>query len=699
MASVPYHTHTFEIPTASSTEIADGVVSNKVVVPSELALAMGEIVEPYIGAATPPALLQPGVKLAQRVYMMPRRATGFEELSGEYFSNATRAPQGATAWKHSVSGRRILLTKQRTATPGGVQYYKFFEHTLSYAGATRVAPDTYGTTDIGLSHQGIGNFAHSSPDRRWLVTGASGLVGTIPSGKGIALVEYKGAATAQADVREIKVLATASGSWSSKLDASFICSTDGKWLIAFCNNSGNPQGSDERSILVVWDLAAVLAAPSNDATSVRPVAVPKPLPRMAERDASSYQDYECDGRYIYAVTGSTGPTMRHYLIVVDMWTGDPVRVVPVDTGRAKYTDAQLRAGGLIRDDGTEIGLPASFEMECIAKIDGEDTIYLGEDESWGLPGSIFSYPMTPGKNWAIGDPTSSTLRPGQDRAYRETTLAATAGDWSYFATGLTGQGSNTRVGYNVIEVRVADGASGETPCDQALLGPRGNATLMLGDNYFDIGINPTQSFRIGRYAPMADLWTEYARISEGELKLWDTSANGKYPQNAADSGSAAGAGVANIWRTTTDGLRSWIGFTHPGNVDVRFYGDDDALSPSRVSFSGNLTYSPTNGLDVANGTAIRIGGLKVVGARSTGWSADTGTTRKTANATYARTYTAPANFAAAGAAYVQAVQTDVQNRIQNLEAEVAALTTAMTVQSQKFKTVLDAMINAGSIGA
>ena len=127
---------------------------------------------------------------------------------------------------------------------------------------------------------------------------------------------------------------------------------------------------------------------------------------------------------------------------------------------------------------------------------------------------------------------------------------------------------------------------------------------------------------------------------------------------------------------------------------------DGSSAPSRKVFWG-----ASGNVQLAEATAqIGIGpsNTRVIKARMTGWAVDTGTAKRTANATYSRTFTAPAAFAAAGASYVQATQTAVQSRIENLETEVAALTAALRDATQTIKALKDdlhATAGHGLIGA
>lgn len=94
----------------------------------------------------------------------------------------------------------------------------------------------------------------------------------------------------------------------------------------------------------------------------------------------------------------------------------------------------------------------------------------------------------------------------------------------------------------------------------------------------------------------------------------------------------------------------------------------------------------TNNMAVGNGfinitdpvsdTAIQVSSVKVLGARKTGWTADTGTAKRTANTTYSGT---------AEVSYTQAT--------------IQALMDAVAANSQTIKALKDDMISHGLIGA
>jgi hypothetical protein len=59
------------------------------------------------------------------------------------------------------------------------------------------------------------------------------------------------------------------------------------------------------------------------------------------------------------------------------------------------------------------------------------------------------------------------------------------------------------------------------------------------------------------------------------------------------------------------------------------------LDSVTLSYGGTqVAATATTGIDLSSGKALSVNGTQVVTARKTGWSADTGTDKRTANATY-----------------------------------------------------------------
>ena len=76
-------------------------------------------------------------------------------------------------------------------------------------------------------------------------------------------------------------------------------------------------------------------------------------------------------------------------------------------------------------------------------------------------------------------------------------------------------------------------------------------------------------------------------------------------------------------------------------------------------------------MSVRASTDLQVNGTQVVGTRKTGWAVDTGTAKRTANATYSGT---------AEASYTQATIQTLMNAVRDLSQTVKALKTICTAR-------------------
>lgn len=106
-----------------------------------------------------------------------------------------------------------------------------------------------------------------------------------------------------------------------------------------------------------------------------------------------------------------------------------------------------------------------------------------------------------------------------------------------------------------------------------------------------------------------------------------------------------------------------------------------------VAVTGNS--SSTGDMSAVNFNAsgvYEIASIQVVGPRQTGWVADTGTAKKTANATYA-----------AGTSLTYSA-TYTQSELTATGTRIAAIETALQNLSQEVKALKDALMTTGLIG-
>jgi hypothetical protein len=105
-----------------------------------------------------------------------------------------------------------------------------------------------------------------------------------------------------------------------------------------------------------------------------------------------------------------------------------------------------------------------------------------------------------------------------------------------------------------------------------------------------------------------------------------------------------------------------------------------------VANAVNPTLQGSVSPNLVSGLSYQINSAQVVTSRQTGWSADTGTAKRTANATYA-----PGSALTFGAAYVEAEHDAAATRI-------AAIETALRDATQTIKALKDDLITHGLIG-
>jgi hypothetical protein len=118
------------------------------------------------------------------------------------------------------------------------------------------------------------------------------------------------------------------------------------------------------------------------------------------------------------------------------------------------------------------------------------------------------------------------------------------------------------------------------------------------------------------------------------------------------------------------------------------YRSSDSFTFRNAAQSVVFTVFDATGINITATTPqLKISGTKVVGVRDTGWTADTGTAKKTATATYAVGTTLTYS-----AAYVQAEQTATSTRLQLIEP-------ALRDATQEIKAIKDALMTHGLLGA
>jgi hypothetical protein len=162
------------------------------------------------------------------------------------------------------------------------------------------------------------------------------------------------------------------------------------------------------------------------------------------------------------------------------------------------------------------------------------------------------------------------------------------------------------------------------------------------------------------------------RIHAGAILHLDGSDGGT---NGIDSRGSTGVANGSIsWTSNNCGYVAGVGGGH------RF----STLTGGVATLSCQIMYY---GVDLSAGEAYYINGTQVVGARVTGWAADTGTAEKTAHATYTAgtTLTFSASY--------------TQSELTALATRLAAVETALQNVTRGQKAVKDTLIFHGLAGA
>ncbi|MFQ6183661.1 glycosyl hydrolase family 28-related protein [Sinorhizobium meliloti] len=153
--AVPYHTHTFEIPVASDAEAAAGVISDKVVVPSNLGTAAVEDASAFATAAQG-ALADSSVQPADLATVATSGA--YADLSGKP-TLGTAAAANTTDFATAAQGATADTALQPAAIGASVQAHSANLDTLA-----GVIPGPAGTSILALSLAAdVRNFLDTAP--------------------------------------------------------------------------------------------------------------------------------------------------------------------------------------------------------------------------------------------------------------------------------------------------------------------------------------------------------------------------------------------------------------------------------------------------------------------------------------------------------------------------------------------------------
>lgn len=672
-----------------------------------------------------PPLLRQGAKAVQKSIALLKRTSGVEGVGGEYFPGSTKSPQGFASVQ-APGGPILVVDKQRVNDDVvNHQYFQLMVYEYQDVGLGFLEPLYFTANTLDLGHHQINGYYDTARAsiQMWSPDGTDG--GAADT-RGLIRFKLDGAANTTADYATVtedratryRMLKPAgTNHWSSKYYGTGGCTDDGKYVWMRCSAFGAPPDStNSHKLMFIWDRLAVEAAGVRtggvvDATDVQPIAS-YPIAQPADQAALEIQDqFSPDSRFLYSATGSTAPHGAHYIIVQELLTGQLVEMFRIDSARGNYTLSQMMTGGLLLSGGGEIGVCGSMEPEgCfgIPPASPNSVPNIVVQEKWqDITGA--SIVTWQGFNWICGT-TGLTTEPGVNQSWRPTWRAATAGTWDPTKTDYVGTGGNTRIRCNVVALKAAEGLAGERPLDSGIINRLPASGDLVVNNYFNWLKQSGTNYRWGTICETSQTYKSDMVLIDGSLLVRDSSTR------SLDDGNNFGNFVVT-GRMTSDGIRRSVSLTHSNATYLQAFAVDDALFPRRVTLGrvngsiypfqwtiaagavfekvgggtisletlnnsvGSLSTSYTTA--TANVTTeYRVAGTRVVGARVTGFSADTGTAEKTAKATYT-----------AGSAIASPTSDTVGTKaaIDALIARVAALETSEQNWTRKDKATNDAL--------
>lgn len=171
---------------------------------------------------------------------------------------------------------------------------------------------------------------------------------------------------------------------------------------------------------------------------------------------------------------------------------------------------------------------------------------------------------------------------------------------------------------------------------------------------------------VGGYTNFNKLKVRYDTNLVGQIQYGDGTADLLHQFSYVNGANLVGMSSGGTYNAQLAFNPFYLGLFHLG--EVRFY-------IGTQMGAAQVAGVDTNGLNLQAGKAYRVNSVQVVGARQTGWATDTGTSKKTANATYSGT---------AEGAYTQATIQALMNTVRDI--------------SQTQKAIKDALIAHGLIG-
>lgn len=395
----------------------------------------------------------------------------------QIFPNAQRAPQGVTSGRRANAKRRFVRGRSDSGTSawsatetGQIVEFDYKEDGSETTHNTK-------SQNLKIGHQGLKAIA----DGGGTIQLYTGMAVEAPytgqrAGKGFSIVDYKGNATAQADVVSYRLFGdTGSGHRYERFYGATI--TASQKLVCLAANDVIGESDDLGHHVFIYDRAEVLNAP--DPLNVDPLTR-WPLRPPPQDDLYSLQgiDLSPDDKHMAIFRGYVGAFAFHMVEIYETYLGNRLGDITFDDVRAEYSKTQML-------DHPTLGVCVGMEVE------GGDWSDAGIDilvtNVWRQPTDIVSWM---GKNWAcinngtggagnIGNP------PSEQSWWVETTKAATLGEWNpltaYFISG-----NYTAREKLIYRIQIADGSIDLQPLDHGIVRRQSLALLQSGQASVDM---------------------------------------------------------------------------------------------------------------------------------------------------------------------------------------------------------------------
>jgi hypothetical protein len=427
------------------------------------------------------------------------------------FPNAVDAPQALAYWE----GKYYLLQADGGTNYTTTEANRIIEYNATDNGGP--VSNNFFTEKLYIGHQGLCAFNDNGLK---FITGLqtlAGYSGSSNSDKGYSIVNWRGAATTQADVTKYQLFGATDSThpFRTYYGATPTITPDGKYVVIIAQSTEESVGY----YLFVYERAKVEAAANS--LDVMPDVFALLPPITTDRGYYS-QGVATDGIYVYTYNGGVNPLTQHTVRKFD-FSGRLINEIRIDSIRGYYGYDNLY------DGHPTLGCPRSMEPEGLVIRDGE--LLLLCVDNWRNFGDIVNYDT---RQFAFVGTDGLDTAPGKSanlNHWVRTERAANAGDWNE-TTAYT-RGSATRYGCVVVSLREASGAINEYPTTSGIPVRESIAQVKCGNSAADISIPFGEAFQLVSYSENAERYKflmQYTSDSR-QLRLYDArpeSDNSKY---------------------------------------------------------------------------------------------------------------------------------------------------------------------------